>query len=272
MTEDHGSGLAPDDPAYAGQRDYTAGFLRVYDPLVLGLYGRAVWRCPPARLGRHYAEHLRRRHMDVGPGTGRFLARAPLAPDAHITLVDPNPNVLAYTARRLRGRDVTLVQADVCKPLPAFEERFESVGLNLVLHCLPSDCEHAAIWHLAGVLEPEGVMFGSTVSGRRPSTRPSHARRYARSTAAGPSTTRARPARDCSGCWPTASRRCVWRPTGASPCSPRPGPREGCNARPGARGEDGLCPSAGADLDVGAPPGTRTPNLPVKSRMLCQLS
>ena len=27
------SGLSPDDPAYAGQAPYTAGFLRVYDPM-----------------------------------------------------------------------------------------------------------------------------------------------------------------------------------------------------------------------------------------------
>ena len=117
MSASHGR-MTPDDPAYAGQREYTARLLRIYDPLVLGLYCRLVWRCPAARLERHYTEHLRRRHLDVGPGTGRFLARTQLPPKAQLTLLDPNPDVLTYAARRLRGLDVTLVEADVCKPLP----------------------------------------------------------------------------------------------------------------------------------------------------------
>ena len=164
MARGSGSGMPPHDPAYPGQREYTSRFLRVYDPLVLEVYCRLVWRCPAARLEDHYAEHLRPRHLDVGPGTGRFLARAALRPDAELTLLDPNPDVLAYAARRLHDRDVTLVNADVCKPL-ALDQRFESVGLNLVLHCLPHDHEQVAVRNLARVLEPGGVLFGSTVLG-----------------------------------------------------------------------------------------------------------
>lgn len=162
MARDRG-GLSPADPAYAGQKEYTPGFLRAYDPLVLGLYCRFVWRCPASRLLAHYGRHLRRRHLDVGPGTGYFLRRTPLPAGAELTLLDPNPNVLAHAGRRLRA--ATLVQADVCKPLPLPGRPFDSVALNLVLHCLPASCKHRAVRHVADVLGSDGVLFGASVLG-----------------------------------------------------------------------------------------------------------
>lgn len=157
-------GLPPDDPAYAGQREYTPAFLRVYDPMVLGLYCRAVWRCPAGRLVEHYTRNLGRRHLDVGPGTGFFLRRADLPGEAQLTLLDPNPHVLAHAGHRLAHLTPTVVAADVCKPLP-LDGPFDSVAMNLVVHCLPSTCKAAALRSVAGVLAPDGVLFGSTVLG-----------------------------------------------------------------------------------------------------------
>lgn len=155
-----------EDPAYAGQRHYTPAFLRLYDPLVLGIFGRYVWRCPTDRLIHHYARHMGRRHLDVGPGTGYFLHRVRQAGDGPITLVDPNPSVLAHATRRLSQLDVKTIQSDVCKPLPT-ERRFDSAALNYVLHCLPGPMARkaAAVRHVAAVLTPEGVLFGATVLG-----------------------------------------------------------------------------------------------------------
>jgi len=48
------------------------------DPLVLGPIARFVWRCPTTRLVERYRQHIRDRHLDVGPGTGYFLAHAGL--------------------------------------------------------------------------------------------------------------------------------------------------------------------------------------------------
>jgi hypothetical protein len=59
-----------DDPAYQGQREYTPLFLRIYDPLILGFFTPAVWRCPTNRLVEGYRQHVGHRHLDVGPGTG----------------------------------------------------------------------------------------------------------------------------------------------------------------------------------------------------------
>src|SRR4051794_33941776 len=155
-----------DDPAYAGQREYTPLFLRIYDPVVLGFFTPVVWRCPTTRLVEEYRRHLSERHLDVGPGTGYFLDRAGLPDGSRITLLDPNLNVLGHASRRLRRLDIATVEADVCKPLPVHGP-FDSAALNGVLHCLPGPLARkgAAVANVAAVLTPTGVLFGASILG-----------------------------------------------------------------------------------------------------------
>ncbi len=156
-----------DDPAYRGQSDYTRLLLDAYDPIVLGFVSWFVWRSPTSRLIEGYREHIRDRHLDVGPGTGYFIERSGLPDGSRVTLLDPNTNVLKHASRRLGRLDVTVVEADVLKPLPV-DGQFESAALNLVLHCLPGplDRKATAVANVAAVLEPTGVLFGATVLGR----------------------------------------------------------------------------------------------------------
>jgi SAM-dependent methyltransferase len=155
-----------DDPAYAGQSEYTPLFLRMYDPVILGVFTRFIWRCPTTRMVDGYRRHIRPRHLDVGPGTGYFLERAGLAEGSPVTLLDPNPNVLDYASRRLQGLDVTTVEADVCKPLP-LSGPFASAAMNSVIHCLPGPLSRkaTAVANVAAVLAPTGVFFGSSILG-----------------------------------------------------------------------------------------------------------
>ena len=156
-----------DDPAYRGQADYSPGFLRLYDGLVLGLFVRLFWRISTPEHVAFYREHIRPNHLDVGPGTGYFLERAGLPDGSRVTILDPNPNVLRHAARRLERLDVTAVQADALKPLP-IAGPFDSAALSFVLHCLPGPMERKglAIEHIARVLAPDGVLFGGTILGR----------------------------------------------------------------------------------------------------------
>jgi SAM-dependent methyltransferase len=155
-----------DDPAYRGQSDYTRLLLRAYDPLVLGIAARFVWRCPTTRLVERYRQRIRDRHLDVGPGTGYFLERSGLPGGSRVTILDPNTNVLDRASRRLRHLDVTAVEADVCKPLPVAGP-FDSAALHLVIHCLPGPLTRkaAAVANVAAVLAPTGVLFGASVLG-----------------------------------------------------------------------------------------------------------
>lgn len=159
--------MDPSDPAYKGQSDYTPFLLSVYDRFVIGFMGPRVLRTPISTLVDQYRAHVGSRHLDVGPGTGWFLDRADLPVETEVTLLDPNPNVLAHAARVLAPLEPTTVEADVLKPLPV-TGRFDSAALNMVLHCLPGPPprKSQAIRNVAGVLEPDGVLFGATVLGR----------------------------------------------------------------------------------------------------------
>jgi len=136
-----------------------------------------VLRCPIPPITDQYRHHVGERHLDVGPGTGYFLDRADLPATTQVTLLDPNPNVLAHSARVLERFHPTVVEADVLKPLPV-ADTFDSVGLNMVLHCLPGPPERKAqaIRNIAVVLEPDGVLFGAAVLGRSaPHSKPAKA-------------------------------------------------------------------------------------------------
>jgi SAM-dependent methyltransferase len=155
-----------DDPAYAGQSEYTRFFLRIYDPVILGFFSPIVWRCPASRMVDGYRQHARPRHLDVGPGTGYFLDRAGLPDGSAVTILDPNVTVLGYASRRLKRLDITAIEADVCKTLP-LGGPFESAALNGVIHCLrgPRANEARAITNIAAVLAPTGVLFGASILG-----------------------------------------------------------------------------------------------------------
>src|SRR5262245_20117311 len=151
-----------DDPAYRGQADYSELLLWLYDPLVLGPIARYVWRWPVDRAVRTYRQHIRPNHLDIGPGTGYFIAHAGLSAGSKVTILDPNPTVLRHVTRRLRDLDITAVEADVLKPLP-LAGPFASAGLNAVLHCLPGplDRKATAIANIAAVLAPDATLFGA---------------------------------------------------------------------------------------------------------------
>ena len=155
-----------DDPGYPGQAAYNRFMLAIYDPWVIGFMAPVVWRSPAHPNVARYRRHLGRRHLDVGPGTGDLIEKAGPAEGTEITLLDPNPKVLARSSRRLAALHPVTVEADVMKPLP-LEGRFDSAALSYVLHCLRGPQEHkaVAIRNVAAVLEPDGVLFGATVLG-----------------------------------------------------------------------------------------------------------
>jgi ubiquinone/menaquinone biosynthesis C-methylase UbiE len=154
------------DPAYPGQAGYTPWFLSTYDRWVIGFMARFVWRSSTPAAVERYRRNVGERHLDVGPGTGYFLAEAELPSDAEITLLDPNTHVLDHASNRLEGLNVTSVEADVLKPLP-LDGQFDSVALHHVLHCLPGPQARkaTAIRNVAAVMKPDGVLFGGTLLG-----------------------------------------------------------------------------------------------------------
>ena len=148
---------------------YTPARLAVYDAAILGLSCRLVWRCPSRRFLELYNRHVGARHLDVGVGTGYFLDRChfPVERPA-ITLLDLSEACLAKAARRVSRYSPEVRRANVLGPLDLGEARFDSVGLNGVLHCLPATMEEKAgvFRRLRPFLVEGGVLFGSTILGR----------------------------------------------------------------------------------------------------------
>ena len=150
----------------AAHAAYTPELLAWYDWLVLGVSNRWVWRCPTARLLELYNRHVTANHLEVGVGTGYFLDRCRFPNEQpRLMLADLNEHCLEMTRRRVARYSPEVLVHDAFRPLPETVGRFDSIGLNYVLHCLPGDLSAKAIvfQHLRAALNPGGVLFGSTI-------------------------------------------------------------------------------------------------------------
>ncbi len=149
----------------AGKAIYSRLVLSIYDLYVLGLSNHLIWNCPTRLLLDNYDAHVSTNHLDVGVGTGYFLDKCCFSiRHPSITLLDLNANSLAVTAKRLKRYQPETYQHNVFEPL-TLKKRFDSIGMNYLLHCLPGDMEDkAVVFHnLSEVLNPGGVLFGSTL-------------------------------------------------------------------------------------------------------------
>ncbi|HSN98469.1 MAG TPA: class I SAM-dependent methyltransferase [Candidatus Nanopelagicales bacterium] len=147
---------------------YTKRRLDVYD-VVLKIISPAFWGCSAARVLRHYDDHVSANHLDVGIGTGYFLdhCRFPAA-SARLVLMDSNPDPLERASARLRRYAPAKLQANVMEPIPWEGERFDSIGINHVLHCLPGTMREkgVALRNLRALMKDGAVLFGATVLGQ----------------------------------------------------------------------------------------------------------
>jgi ubiquinone/menaquinone biosynthesis C-methylase UbiE len=150
----------------AGQAAYSSSFLKFYDLLVLGFNNHFAWRCPTTVLVEHYNAHVSADHLDVGVGTGYFLDRCRFPrSDPRLVLMDLNSNSLSAASRRVARYRPETVLRNVLEPIDMEGEPFSSIGLNLLLHCVPGSLKEKAIAfdRLRVHLRPGGVIFGATV-------------------------------------------------------------------------------------------------------------
>ncbi|KAK2021248.1 methyltransferase domain-containing protein, partial [Colletotrichum zoysiae] len=179
-----------------GNAIYFPFFLRwIYDILTLDIYCPLVWGCSKKILQRHYSKPVsaaasgdlngRPRLLDIGVGTGYWVAHAPLAPRTSILLVDINENPLIESKKRIsKAHPTVLLETDKmdvfdlgsARPValdPASNRaqggmKFDVTSCMLLLHCLPgpSNNKGKALARLSHVIEKDGVLVGATVLGR----------------------------------------------------------------------------------------------------------
>ena len=150
----------------AGQLFFSLIHHGLYD---LGLYRFVtdrLWQCPTRYLLDGYADNLSSRHLELGVGSGYFLART-LCRDASrsLMLVDLNRRSLNKAAVRLRRYEPGTHRQDILEPFPAELSGYGSVGMNYVLHCIPGSIagNRRLFQHVHSALGAGGVFFGATL-------------------------------------------------------------------------------------------------------------
>ncbi|TDV58773.1 bifunctional 2-polyprenyl-6-hydroxyphenol methylase/3-demethylubiquinol 3-O-methyltransferase UbiG [Pseudomonas sp. LP_7_YM] len=155
------------DSSAAGAAVYSPMTLALYDAWVLGISNRYAWCCSTgAVLMPFFRANVRPHHLDIGVGTGYYLAKAQLSSQTQVTLLDLNPSSLEAAKRRIDRPGTRTIEHDVMTPIPG-DERFDSISLFYLLHCLPGplDTKAAIFGHLKHNLRPGGVLFGATILG-----------------------------------------------------------------------------------------------------------
>ena len=150
----------------AGHAVYTKRFLRIYDVLVLQFLTRFAYRTPSSRILEHYDAHVSANHLDIAVGTGFFLERCTFPSDSpRLAVMDINPNSLEVARPRLARYKPEVYRANVLGPIEIDAAKFDSAGMNYLLHCLPGDIRSKAVVfeHVKPLLKPGGVIFGATM-------------------------------------------------------------------------------------------------------------
>lgn len=153
----------------AGAAVYSPLTLALYDAWVLGISNRWAWQCRTRQvLLPFFRRYVGFRHMDVGVGTGYYLANGQLPHATSVTLLDLNASSLEAARRRFNRASTRVIQHDVFQPLPADQlARHDSISLFYLLHCLPGtmlDKAHVFA-NLKHGLAEGGVLYGATILG-----------------------------------------------------------------------------------------------------------
>ena len=150
----------------AGQAVYTKRSLRYYDFVVLGVTNSLVWQCPTQRLIGHYNQYITENHLDVGVGTGFFLdnCRFP-SQTPRIALLDVNQDALDFASRRIAHYTPETYLYNILEPISTDMARFDSIGINYLLHCLPGTIASKTVIfdHLKALMSSNAILFGSTL-------------------------------------------------------------------------------------------------------------
>ncbi|WP_208952120.1 class I SAM-dependent methyltransferase [Rahnella sp. ChDrAdgB13] len=153
-----------------GAKIYSPLVLKIYDAWVLTFSNNYAWRCNTEHiLLNHFRRNMAAKHLDIGVGTGYYIANTPENSNA-VTLMDLNPNSLASAAKRIGPHRIHhVLQHDIFMPLPDSEKgQYDSVSLYYLLHCLRGtmDEKTRAIEHASQALKPDGILHGATILGK----------------------------------------------------------------------------------------------------------
>ncbi len=150
----------------AGQSVYSKLALSIYDILVLAISNSFIWKCPSKKILVHFNKHISDNHLDVGVGTGYFLDKCKFSVDTpKVAIMDLNKNSLDVTENRIKRYNPKRYRANILGDLSEVPEKYDSISINFLLHCLPGDLtsKDKVFENLSPLLNQGGVLFGSTI-------------------------------------------------------------------------------------------------------------
>lgn len=156
-----------DDKTHQGQAIYSNTVLKIYDLWVLGFSNTFLWKCKTKLLEEQFKTYTTTNHLDVGVGTGYYLKKCLTQQERRVALFDLNENSLNAAASKIKKFTPEKYQVNVLEPIEVECEKFDSISVNFLLHCLPNSIKEKAILfkHLSKYLNKDGVIFGSTILG-----------------------------------------------------------------------------------------------------------
>jgi len=149
-----------------GNEVYTKFVLKIYDWYVLWYNCRFLWKCSAHYLLDLYNQYVSANHLDIGVGTGYFLDKCKFpSANVRLALMDSNVNPLMSASKRLSRYKPEVYQRDASEPFGIDAQRFDSIGMMNLLHCIPGDLRIKAIVfeYAKEVMNPGAVIFGSTI-------------------------------------------------------------------------------------------------------------
>ncbi len=107
-------------------------------------------------------------HLDVGVGSGYYLKNFLPQTTRRIALLDLNKNSLETTSKAINHFKPEIYCNDVLEPLELSIEKFDSISVNYLLHCLPGNLTEKGIMfkYLKTQMNEGGTLFGSTILGK----------------------------------------------------------------------------------------------------------
>lgn len=152
----------------AGQAIYSKKVLSIYDLWVLGFSNHYLWKCPTRLINEDFSNLFTNNHLDVGVGTGYYLKKNLTLSNQRIGLIDLNKNSLDSTSKAIQHLKPEVYCKNILEPLSLNCEKFDSVSVNYLLHCLPGSMPEKSIIfsHLREVMNAGSVLFGSTILGK----------------------------------------------------------------------------------------------------------
>ncbi|MCG7498260.1 class I SAM-dependent methyltransferase [Vibrio sp. Of7-15] len=152
----------------AGQAVYSKKVLSIYDFWVLGVSNHYFWKCPTRFISEQFSKKVSSNHLDVGVGSGYYLKNFLPQTTNRIALLDLNENSLDTASKVISHFQPEVYSGDVLEPLQLNIEKFDSISVNYLLHCLPGDIAEKGIIfkHLKSYMNNGGVLFGSTILGK----------------------------------------------------------------------------------------------------------